>query len=184
LIRQKTRQQKSLDDVMRALWQHYGRDFYSGQQHGLGEDDFIPLAERTTGVALRRTIQQLAYSARRLPLEKLLEAEGLVCEYTAAKQRAALGIKTRSSGEHAIISTVYARSAAQRAGLWAHDVLLALEGQRITATNLESLLQRHAPGERVTLHVFRQQLLLSFDVELESAAPVLVLKPGTKKTGV
>jgi predicted metalloprotease with PDZ domain len=61
--------------------------------------------------------------------------------------------------------------------------LLALEGQRITTANLESLLQRHAPGERVTLHVFRQQLLLSFDVELESAAPVLVLKPGTKKTG-
>jgi predicted metalloprotease with PDZ domain len=28
-IREKTRGRKSLDDIMRALWQRYGRDFYA-----------------------------------------------------------------------------------------------------------------------------------------------------------
>ncbi len=183
LIRQKTHHKKSLDEVMRALWQAYGRDFYAGQQRGLTEDEFIPLAERVTGVPLRRAIARFAHGTDELPLEKLLQTQGIDYERSRSKQRASLGIKTRTVSEQAVISTVYTGSSAQRAGLWAHDVLLALEGQRVTASNLESLLQRHAPGERVRLHVFRQQVLHEFDVELESATPVLVLKPRARKTG-
>jgi predicted metalloprotease with PDZ domain len=183
LIRQKTRHKKSLDEVMRALWQAYGRDFYAGQNRGLGEDEFIPLVERVTGVPLRSAIKRFAHGTDELPLKRLLQSEGIHYERSRTKQRASLGIKTRTVNEQPVISTVYAASSAQRAGLWANDVLIALEGQRVTASNLESLLQRHAPGERVRLHVFRQQVLREFNVELESAASVLVLKPGARKTG-
>lgn len=184
LIRQKTRGKKSLDDVMRALWQTYGRDFYVGQGNGLGEEDFIPLAERVTGVSLRRAIKSFAYSTKELPLRKLLKAEGIISEPKAPQQRVSLGIKTRTVGEQVVVSTVYTGSNAQQAGLWAHDILVALQGQQVTAFNLDSLLQRYAPGDFVTLHIFRQQLLLKFELQLETTTPTLELKLAAKKTVV
>ena len=38
LIRQETAGARSLDDVMRLLWQRHGRDFYQGRPQGLAED--------------------------------------------------------------------------------------------------------------------------------------------------
>src|SRR5204863_10174687 len=35
-IRAETKGKKSLDNVMRALWQRYGRDFYEGKANGQG----------------------------------------------------------------------------------------------------------------------------------------------------
>jgi hypothetical protein len=45
-IRAQTRNRKSLDDVMRLLWQRYGRDFYRGKQAGVGEDEVDALIEK------------------------------------------------------------------------------------------------------------------------------------------
>ncbi|MFW8183161.1 peptidase M61, partial [Klebsiella pneumoniae] len=51
-IRTQTRGQKSLDDIMRALWQRYGRDFYRGAPVGIDEDAVQPLFEEVSGIAL------------------------------------------------------------------------------------------------------------------------------------
>src|SRR5262249_59325290 len=47
-IRARTRGRKSLDDVLRALWNDYGKT-----QIGVPEDGIERLAERVTGVRLR-----------------------------------------------------------------------------------------------------------------------------------
>ena len=42
-IRARTRSRHSLDDVMRLMWQRWGKDFYTARQttgHGLAEDGF------------------------------------------------------------------------------------------------------------------------------------------------
>src|SRR5690625_7091112 len=39
LIQQRTDGQHSLDDVMRYMWQHYGKHYYRGQPKGIGEED-------------------------------------------------------------------------------------------------------------------------------------------------
>src|SRR6185437_12492986 len=53
-IRARTDHRKSLDDVMRLLWQRYGRHFYGGKTAGIGvgEDEVEALIEEATGVAL------------------------------------------------------------------------------------------------------------------------------------
>ena len=46
------------------------------------------------------------------------------------------------TGQH-----VFDGTPAQSAGLSAHDVLIALDGLRVTADNLDKLLARYPPGD-------------------------------------
>ena len=64
-------------------------------------------------------------------------------------------------------SNLHARVEAHRAGLSAGDVLVAIDGLRVTASNLDSLLQRYRRGDAVTLHAFRRDELMSFRVVLQ-----------------
>ena len=52
-IRAQTGNRKSLDDVMRLLWQRYGRDFYNGKPRGIREEDVEALFAEATGADLR-----------------------------------------------------------------------------------------------------------------------------------
>jgi predicted metalloprotease with PDZ domain len=66
---------------------------------------------------------------------------------------------------------VFDGTPAQQAGLSAGDTLVALDGLRITGGNLDKLLLRYRPGDRVQLHAFRRDELMRFDVTLAAKAP-------------
>src|SRR5260370_339265 len=66
-IRAQTNHRKSLDDVMRLLWQRYGRDFYRGNAVGVGEDEVEALIAEATGVELSPRVGQAVHGTRDLP---------------------------------------------------------------------------------------------------------------------
>jgi predicted metalloprotease with PDZ domain len=74
------------------------------------------------------------------------------------------------SGSEVKISHVLDGGSAQRAGMSAGDVIVAIDGLRVNGTNLEKLLATRQAGQRVQIHAFRRDELMQFDVEL-SAAP-------------
>ncbi|MDK7178936.1 hypothetical protein QP445_16085, partial [Micrococcus luteus] len=79
-IRQKTEHEKSLDDVMRYLWTHFGKNFYLGSQLGLREADVPEVLHQATGInqdELLNFLERYVYGTKKLPLKALLEAEGL-----------------------------------------------------------------------------------------------------------
>jgi predicted metalloprotease with PDZ domain len=60
--------------------------------------------------------------------------------------------------------------------LSAGDTLVAIDGLRITGSNLEGLLQRYRVGDVVEVHAFRRDELMTFDVTLQSeTAPQFTL---------
>ncbi|MGE0316081.1 MAG: M61 family metallopeptidase [Lautropia sp.] len=82
-IRAKTRSRRSLDDVMRLMWQRWGRDFYSsraGAAHGLGEDAFAAVLKDATGLDLRDEIAAWAYGVDDLPIARLVAPFGIAFE--------------------------------------------------------------------------------------------------------
>lgn len=173
LIRRDSAGTHSLDDVMRLLWQRYGRAFYQGQAQGLGEDDLPALIREATGVDTRRFITRYAYGTSDVPLAELLEPHGIAMNWKAALNIPSLDVRTRKQGDTLTLATVLEGGAGHKGGLSAGDVLVAVDGLRVDApAGLDQLLAQYRPGERVTIHVFRRDELRAFQVRL--AAPELL----------
>lgn len=171
-IRIETRNTRSLDNVMRALWREFGRDFYRGRPHGLGEQEFIGIAERATGVALARLVADAAYSTNDLPLEALLAGAGIELRIRPDGKTPSLGIKTRADGSDLVIATAYEGGAACIAGLSAGDLLVAIDGLRVSRGNLIELLDRYAAGQDIEIHAFRRDELRVMRARLQAAPAV------------
>src|SRR5262249_35208923 len=70
-------------------------------------------------------------------------------------------------GADCTIAVVHDGGAAQKAGLSAGDVLVAIDGLRVTGSNLDNLLARYLPGARVEIHAFRRDELRRTELKLD-----------------
>ncbi|WP_315140470.1 PDZ domain-containing protein [Achromobacter marplatensis] len=167
LIRRDSAGRHSLDDVMRLLWERYGRDFYQGNPQGLSEDGLPALIQEATGVDARRFIARHAYGTADVPLAELLAAEGITLQWKTAANIPSLDVRTRKQGDSLLLATVLEGGAGHQSGLSAGDVLVAVDGLRVDApAGLDLLLAQYRPGDRVTVHVFRRDELRAFRVRL------------------
>ncbi len=180
LVRDKTRGRKSLDDVMRALWRRHG---LTGA--GLEEDGIERLAEEAAGLKLERYFDDWLRSTRELPLEALLATQGVEMELRptesgedkggrparskSAAGLAMLGIRARAQGDDTAVTHVLEGGAAQQAGIAAGDLIVAVDGLRPGQAGLDAVLARRRAGERVEIHAFRRDELMSFEVQLARA---------------
>lgn len=166
-IRAQTGHRRSLDDVMRLLWQRYGRDFYRGKPLGIEEGDVEALFAEATGADLADIFANGVYGTRDLPLAELLAPAGIELAPDAGKNgKPSLGARVRGGAE-CTLAAVFDGGAAQKAGLSAGDVLVALDGLRVTGSNLDALLARYVPGTKVELHAFRRDELRVAQLKLD-----------------
>lgn len=176
-IRQKSAGAKSLDDVMLALWQRFGRDFET-RGCGIEESEWEGVACEVAGVDLTEFFDQALRSVDELPLADLLAQFGVQSQLRVAaggsdkggwqasspKPAVTLGVRTAAEGGLIKLTHVLQDGAAQTAGLSAGDLLVALDGLRITATNLDTLLANRPAGKKRTLLAFRRDELLDFEI--------------------
>jgi len=177
LIRRDSQHQYSLDDVMRWLWQGFGQDFYAGQAVGVPEDAMVALIREATGVDASALIRDCVEGTQDVPLQDLFASQGVALRWQTGDGVApGLDVRLRKQGEHTVLAAVHEGGAAHRAGLSAHDVLIAVDGLRVdTPDGLDALLAAHEPGDAVTVHVFRRDELRSFVVTLSPPSPRCVL---------
>lgn len=172
LIRRESQGQKSLDDVMRLMWTRYGRDFYQGGGAGIAEDAMPGLVQEATGVDASDFIARHAEGVEDVPLESLLASQGISLSWKPVSDAPTLDVRTRVVQNEVQLATVYEGGAGHEAGLSAGDVLVAVDGLRVTRdTNLEQILASYQAGQTVTLHVFRRDELRKFDALLRPSAP-------------
>lgn len=182
-VRERTSGAKSLDDIMRALWQRVGRNFDS-QGRGLGETEWESIAQEVTGLALSDFFDSALRSTAELPLPALLEQfavqsqlrvacgsqdKGGWKEEVTAKAAPSLGMRTAADNGMLKVTHVLRGGAAQQAGLSAGDVLLALDDLRISTTNLDTLLVNRPVGKKRVLHAFRRDELMRFEIVAQIA---------------
>jgi len=167
-IREKTRGRKSLDDIMRTLWQRHGRDFYApgAVQRGVTEAEVHALFDEVTGLRLGNLLRALTEGTGEIGLVPLLRAFGVKAEVKKPEGTAALGIKTGTQDGWVRVSQVLDGGAGQAAGLSAGDLLAAVDGLRVAPGQVDKLLARYRAGDRVELHVFRRDELQVLPVTL------------------
>ncbi|MBB5461794.1 M61 family metallopeptidase [Paraburkholderia sp. Cpub6] len=166
-IRAQTGNQKSLDDVMRLLWKRFGRDFYRGKPVGVDESEIEAIFAEASGAQLAELFAEGVRGTRDLPLDALLAPFGVAPAPDVDKNgKPSLGVRLRGGADCAL-ATVHEGSAAQKAGLSAGDVLIAIDGLRVTGGNIDALLTRYQPGAKVDVHAFRRDELRVTQVKLD-----------------
>lgn len=175
IIRKNTDNEHSLDDVIRLMWQRFGRDFYkSGTDRdtvGIKEDDMPALIQEATGVDTSEFIERYAYGCDELPLDELLGHAQISIERRRSTQLPSLDVRLKESTTSLTVATVYEAGAAHQGGLSAGDELLAIDGLRVNNNaTLEQVLNRWQPGDSVEVHVFRRDELRAFTVSLAAPA--------------
>lgn len=160
-IRRTTENQRSLDDVMRALYAATHPDL-----PGYEEAEFAEIVSRATGVDVEDFLRRFVESTEELPLEQALSWYGLSLQRTWAEEAAVergawLGIQLESaaSSNRLKVISVDEGSPAMNGGIYAGDELVALDGFRIDRTSLTERAKVTTPGTTSTFAIFRRDLL-------------------------
>lgn len=160
LLRAESGGKYSLDDVMRILWERYGK-----KDVGLPEDAFAPLVQKLTGVSIQHFMNAYVNGTQDLPLEKLLAHAG-VRWIDKKSNQLSLGVKTTHENGLVKLTQVLDGGAAQAAGLSAGDVLVALDQLKATPDTFTQYLARKQIGDTVTFFAYRRDELRHFVVTL------------------
>lgn len=199
LIRAKHGNARSLDDVMRLMWQQFGG-------HAAENDDFAlksgteaqaahmtsngklnshsPTAEiGFTPEQLQSAIESVAemdlsdFFARyvdgteELPYDKYLQPFGLQILVDQTDQTPLIGWTLGAENGRQMVKFVEAGSPAQLAGIDAGDELLAIAGFRVNAEQAGERLKDYQPGDTLEVTVFHQDELRTCSVILAGPRP-------------
>lgn len=158
-IRRESKNKKSLDDVLRYAYEQYLEA--GGDYAGIDEDAMAELIWEATGVDLGDQITRWIHTTEEPDYAKVLKVFGLKLKKEAMTAvRSRFGVSVRDEAGEAVVTQVFDGTAAQAIGLSAGDRLVALDGVRVRAADLERQLTRLPAGEDMSLHVFRDDILL------------------------
>lgn len=167
-IRQRSKNKKSLDDVMIFL-----NETYAKQNRGVPEDGFQKAIETVTNSSFDEFFTHYIHGTEEIDYNRFLNYAGLELKIEKDKKtpKVYLGISTSGDEKQTKIQNVTPESPAFKAGLDTDDILLALDGKRAHKNNLNLLLKKYSPGDTIRVTVFRRHELQKFEVELAEALP-------------
>ena len=171
-IRQRSNDAKSLDDVMRVLY----NDFFK-QGRNYTPADFQKVCETAAGSSLEDFFARYVQGTDELPYNEILQAAGLQLQQAGVPieqvnhvgdiiRSAYLGAELEDSGEFVTVKNVRAGSPAYEQGLNAKDLIIAFDGERANTKRLLALLSAKHPGDLVHLTVFRNDDVRTIDIRL------------------
>lgn len=172
-IRQRSRGKSSLDDVMRAMYKRFP---IAGKGYTI--DDFQKVSEEFAGRSLKDFFNGYVHGTVPLDWEKILGYAGLEVQARDSARKASLGASISDRGGMAQVSRVVAGSPAAEAGLDVGDEVIAFNGYRMRANDINERVGEMKPGEVVTLTVFRSDRLREFEItlRLQDVPPYRVTK--------
>jgi predicted metalloprotease with PDZ domain len=171
----------TLDDVMRSLWQRWLT--HGNAYAGTTEDELQGTVESLTDRSWSEWFSRYVHGTDPLPLEAALQEMGVRVRWRAAtgpgdrggrpEKPSLYGTNLFAWGLTLIdgdkVKSVASGTSAAKAGVAAHDQLVAINGRKVAGGLLPDTLARLRAGEHVTLHVFRDQLLREITLTVPTA---------------
>ncbi|MGK7940370.1 MAG: M61 family metallopeptidase [Crocosphaera sp.] len=165
LIRAKYQNQRSLDNVMGQMWEQFGKTEVGFTPHQLQR-----VIESVADMDLQSFFNLYIDSIEELPFNKYLDPFGLKVK-PILEEIPYLGIKVQSENNKEIIKFVAKGSPASLEGIDPEDELLAINGIRVKAEQLNQRLKEYQTGEIISLTLFHQDELRTFSVTLGKPQP-------------
>jgi len=164
LIRIHHENKRSLDDVMRQMWQQFGK-----AEIGYTPEQLEEVIESVAGMDLGDFFKRYLHGLEDLPFNQYLQYFGL--QLVEEKNEAPyLGVRINSENGREIIKFVEADSPAQKAGIDAGDELLAIDGIKV-GNQLNARLKDYQANDLIQVTVFHQDELRTYSITLAAAIP-------------
>lgn len=154
LIRERHNNTRSLDDVMRQMWEQFGKP-----EIGFTPEDLQQVIESIADTDLSDFFQRYLHSTAELPFDQHLEPFGLKLRPEVDSSIPYLGLTLSTENGREMIKFVESDSPAQRVGMNAGDELLAINGIRVSADQLSDRLRDFRPGNMIQVAFFHQDEL-------------------------
>jgi predicted metalloprotease with PDZ domain len=158
---------KSLDDVMRHLY----NEFYKKNKNYTPED-YQQVSELMAGKSLNDFFARYVRGREELDYNAILSAIGLQLRTEGSGRPAAyFGANLTQAGDRLNVTSVPAGTPAYDQGINANDQIIAIDGNRASQTFMQSYLSEKRPGDKVRLTVFRFDQLRDIEITLGGRAP-------------
>jgi len=160
-IRSYTQNHKSLDDVMRSLWQYYGKS-----EIGYTEGELYKIIETVAGVNLQDFFKRYIHSTAELDYNYYFEYFGLQLSSGYALKSVYTGISLRANNGIVIVKGVAPNSPAQLVGIDPNDEILAINDFKVTAETFGDRLLDFKSGQEISITLFKQDQLKTVSLKL------------------
>lgn len=162
-IRYESKNQKSLDDVMRTLYQLY----YKEKKRGFTDKEFRELCESIAGSSLSEIFDIYIPTVHNLDYAKYLGYAGLSIDMNLVEEPGAfLGVIARENGDNLLITRVEWNSPGYIAGISPQDILKEIDGKKATTKLLSELLNSKKLGDKILLTVTHREITNTIEVVL------------------
>jgi len=177
-IRKLTNSDKNLDDLMRLIWQQYGK-----KTIGVEEKDIQKTAERLVGESMQGFFDLILYSTQELDLQTLFKQLGINYQllpeskkmekggYTTLEMErepvCSLGINHKPNMSGVEIVSVFDGGCGQVGGLSHGDIIIAIDGYKISSKELDKKIAKLPIDSQVQICFFRRDKLYHRDIILK-----------------
>lgn len=163
-IRSASKGTKSLDDVMRYLY----NEFYKKQNKNYSPADFQKVAEMMAGTSLENFFSKYVRGKDEIDYNSILKDIGLQMVKLRPESNAAyLGASLREASGGLNITSLPAGTPAYEWGLNTDDLIVAIDDYQVTdSRTLDFFLSRKKAGDKVEMAIFRDNKLRRMTVTL------------------
>ena len=164
-IRKQTNGEKTLDDIVKHVWDDY-------QSCGLEDNTIQTIINQITNTDFSEFFKDYLYGVKELPLQACFEYMGIDCQFVEyLADLSDFGLSVSTQGEFSQITQVFADSSAQLAGLYVGDKIVSVNFQHLKDKALIAQLNQYAPGEVIKVGVLRDELLMEIPVMIGQINP-------------
>ncbi len=153
---------KSLDDVMRALYNDY---FKKGKNYTPA--DFQRICETMAGKSLEEFFSNYVRGTSEIDYDVIVAGIGLYLKKTTpGANKAYIGADLAEDAGKLTVRSIPAGTPAYEQGLNTGDQIIAIDGNRASQTFLQSYVGEKKPGDKVRLTIFRFDQLREIELTL------------------
>ncbi|MGA8035723.1 MAG: PDZ domain-containing protein [Candidatus Acidiferrales bacterium] len=173
-IRNRTNNQKSLDDWMRLLYSRYALP-----KPGFQPDDAVKAASEVAGTDLSAIFSNYISGKEPIPYEQYFGYAGISVEKKIDPNKGWAGVATTTADDgHLKIQNIIPGGPAEAAGLDFNDEIYAIDGRVSDSDAMDKELGAHKPGDTIKLTVVRLGEFREFSLTYAvNPHPTYTLKP-------
>jgi len=177
-IMMRTKDEISMDDVVRHIWNNYKDD-------GLDDDSVKRVIEDLTRTDFSNFFDAYVYGVDELPIKESFNYVGVDCRFKHKDtDLSSFGISAKDENGYSSVTHVFDDTSAQLSGIYVGDLVVSVDKVKVGFKDLQSVIGTKTIGDTITLGIIRDEMVYDIRVnfvESDKTYCVLSIEDTQKK---